>query len=183
MMKNNESKELNKFVPGAEKAVVTKIENIQSDMLRYRPNKLGFLLAILAIVFNAIMFFNLYETQAVTPDILLGVNIVSNILFMLAAFLLAEKCKAYDIKSGYITIGLGVVEIIRIFITPLRYLLKHNQTGTEVAVGIAAGQFTFVTIMMVLAAICLIGAGVLTIIRGRQLLIHLHDLEVKEGVK
>ena len=65
--------------------------------MRYKNNGLSFWLCMLAIVFDVAMFLIIYTTSSCTPNFELGLDLLINVLFLLAAFLTAEKTKAYKI--------------------------------------------------------------------------------------
>ena len=95
---------------------------IQRDRMRFVKNKLSANLAILAIVFNVFYFVNIYRSDVGSYyyTIIIGADIVYNLLFMLAAFLASEGVKNYKINYSWLLIVIGVLQIARIFIIPMR---------------------------------------------------------------
>ena len=69
-------------------------KDIKIDIMRYKANQSSFLLCILAIVLNVAMFLIVYKETNCVPSYLLGIDLIINVVFMLAAFLIAEKTKA-----------------------------------------------------------------------------------------
>jgi len=84
----------------------------KTEIMHYKLNKLSANLALLAIVCNALMFLHIYGIKGCTSDLYLGIDLVINIVFMLFAFLCSENQKKYDIKAGFISIGLGQTDVI-----------------------------------------------------------------------
>lgn len=189
---NNE----NNTVVTPQDKVLENEKGINDDILRYRNNSLGFYLCILAIICNVAMFIIIFGEKNCKPDLALGIDVIVNIVFLLFAFLLAEKCKAYE-TSGYIgSLVLGVIEIARIFWIPLKYYLcnieYHKLYSQHIAqggtakdfsydgiIGLESGQFTATIVLMVLAALFLFGACIITYMRRRRLDEHLKVLGVK----
>jgi hypothetical protein len=179
-------------------------EEIKTDIMRYKTNGISFWLCMLAIVFNVAMFLIIYTTKSCTSDYELGIDLLVNVIFLLAVFLTAEKTKAYNKTAGFCAIGLGVVEIIRIFWIPTKYhnmwlvwneeakavteaLTAQGKTPEEIATslpilsGLNNGQFTWCIILLVAACLSLVAAGVVAIIKSNKLSAHLAKLEEKAG--
>ena len=179
-------------------------EEIKTDIMRYKTNGISFWLCMLAIVFNVAMFLIIYTTKSCTSDFELGIDLLVNVIFLLAAFLTAEKTKAYNKNAGFFAIGLGAVEIVRIFWIPFKYhnlwlawseetklitetLTAQGKTPEEIATslpmlsGLNNGQFTWCIILLVAACLSLVAAGVVAIIKSNKLSAHLAKLEEKAG--
>lgn len=175
-------------------------EEIKTDIMRYKNNGLSFWLCMLAIIFNVAMFLIIYTTRSCTSDYALGIDLLVNVVFMLAAFLAAEKTKAYNKTAGYVAIGLGAIEIARIFWIPLKYykmwigwsekvavlkeqLLAQGKTPEQMAPllptveGLSNVQFTWCVVLLVLTCLSLIAAGVVAIIKANKLNAHLAKLQ------
>lgn len=162
----------------------------KTEIMHYKANKISANLDLLAIVLNALMFLHIYGISACVSDLLLGIDLIINIVFMLFAFLCSENQKKYDINAGYISIGLGLIELARIFFIPFKY---HNQYVSETnelyqayldsiagatgevapfvntAKGLPTGDFTYVVILMAIASAFLIGAGIICILKTNRL--------------
>ena len=158
------------------------VHEIQTDLMRSKPNKVSFLFCVLAIIFNVAMFLIIYQEANCTSDYLLGIDLVINVVFMLAVFLLSEKTKAYKIKAGYVAILMGLIEVGRIFFIPLYYYNKHlSFLETESGVvGLSEGQFIWCAALMILSGVCLVLAGIDTIYKSKRLSAHLARIEGKE---
>lgn len=97
-----------------------KVKNpqLQVEMDRYRPNKMSFWFCMLAIIIMCLVFCFNYEAIS-KSTVMTTVDIITNIILLLFIFLASEKLKAYDINWSYVTIGMAVLNLIRIFIYPL----------------------------------------------------------------
>ncbi|MBR3561035.1 MAG: hypothetical protein IKN81_05855 [Oscillospiraceae bacterium] len=151
------------------------------DRMRFTKNKMSANLALLAIIFNVCFFINIYESDVGSwyYTILVGGSILYNLIFMLAAFLSSEGIKNYKIGYSYLMIVLGIIQIVRIFIYPMK---AHGAVVTiqEQAVTVMeGGQFIRVVLYLVLSAACLFAGAIVGIIRSRALAGHLATLESK----
>ena len=151
----------NAFLVSFKKKLFPKVE-----IMHYKLNRGSFILAIFAIICNALMFLHIYGLQTCKADLFLGLDLVVNIVFMLFAFLCAENQKKYDIKAGFISLGLGVLEVVRIFLIPLRYLLKNIADSST---GLPIGDFIYVAVLLSLAGALLICSGLICIRKTKQL--------------
>ena len=151
------------------------------DRMRFTKNTTSANLALLAIIFNVCFFISIYESDVGSwyYTILVGGSILYNLIFMLAAFLSSEGIKNYKIGYSYLMIVLGIIQIVRIFIYPVK---AHNAVVTiqEQAVTVmGGGQFARTVLYLVLSAACLFVGAVVGIIRSRALAGHLATLESK----
>ena len=175
-------------------------EEIKTDIMRYKNNGASFWLCMLAIVLNVAMFIIIYTTKSCTSDWQLGIDLLVNVIFMLAVFLTAEKTKAYKKTSGYVAIVLGAIEILRIFWIPMKYfkmwqawsaeaakvteeMLSAGKTMEEIALylpkisGLDSTSFTWCVVLLAAACLALVAAGVIAILKSRKLSAHLAKLE------
>ncbi|MBQ3724460.1 MAG: hypothetical protein II904_02955 [Oscillospiraceae bacterium] len=156
-------------------------KNIRLDRMRYTKNTTASGLALLAILFNVFYFISIYESDVGSwyYNILIGASILYNLVFMLAAFLSSEGVKNYKIGYSYAMIILGVIQLARIFIYPMR---AHAATVTiqeQAIVVMGTAQFIRTVLYLVLSAACLFAGAVVGIIRSRALAGHLATLESK----
>lgn len=160
------------------KKVVNKDKTLAIDMMHYKSNKLSFWLIILTIALNIAMFLIIYKTTNCTPDIQLGIDLLVNVMLMLACFLAAEKTKRYDRTWGITSIVIGGVQVVRIFWIPLYFYLKFVQTGK----GLEVGGFVWCVILLILSGASMIAAGIYCIMKHKVLVAHKPLLEI-EGAK
>ncbi len=144
---------------------------IKRDRLRFTKNKLSANLAILAIVLNALYFVSIYKTDVGTYyyKLIIGISIVYNLLFMLAAFLSSEGVKAYKPGYSYLLIALGIGQIIRIFIIPLQAKNATLVVDSVETHAMENGQFIRLCVYLVLSAALCILAGIINISKTRML--------------
>jgi hypothetical protein len=152
---------------------------IRLDRMRYTKNTLSSGLALLAILFNVMFFISIYESDVGTYyyNILVGASILYNLIFMLAAFLCSEGVKNYKLGYAWLMAALGVGQIARIFIYPMR---AHADVVTiqEKTVSVMSdGQFARVTVYLLLSAACLLAGAVVGVIRSRALAAHIASLD------
>ncbi len=155
--------------------------DIRRDRMRFTKNSQSSNLAILAIVFDVLYFVSIYQTNVGNYyyNILMGASILYNLIFMLAAFLASEGVKNYKIHYSWLLLVLGVVQIARIFILPVR---AHGATitiGTTETAVMGDGQFYTLVVWMVLSAACLIASAVINYSKCRALEEHMKTLAGK----
>lgn len=152
-------------------------KQIQLDRMRFTKNALGSRLVYLAILFNVLYFVSVYESDVGTwyYQALIGISVVYNLVFMLVAFLSSEGVKNYKIGYGYLLLGLGAGQIIRIFILPL---MAHSEMTKRsdpvlkkvVEVPVMEGpQFAWIVVFLCLSALCCLAAGIISVNRSRKL--------------
>ena len=154
---------------------------IRLDRMRYTKNTTASGLALLSILFDVFFFISIYESNVGSwyYNILIGASILYNLIFLLAAFLCSEGIKNYKIAYSYLMIALGIGQIIRIFIYPVR---AHNATVIiqEKAVTVMENpQFIRCVLYLLLSAACLIVGAVIGMSRSKALSAHLATLEKK----
>ena len=146
----------------------------KSDIMRYASNKFGFWFCILAIIFDVAMFLIIYTEKNCTPDFQLGIDLLVNVIFLLACFLLAEKMKVYSLKSTYVGFAIAGIQILRIFWMPLKYFLHETSAGLR---GLSGAQFTWCIVLLVASALSLVAASIVTMQRSIRLSKHLKEIE------
>ena len=142
-------------------------DRIKLDRMRYVKDNMPSNFAILAIVFDVLYF-------------VIGISIIVNLLFMLFGFWSSIEVKNYHGKFGYFMIALGVVQIIRIFIYPMR---AHAATylgpdGSAVPV-MNNSQFMLSIVYLCAAAGFMILGGLMSIKNSRTLQNYLDSIEKK----
>ena len=155
-------------------------KQVRLDRMRYTKNTLASTLAIVSILFDVFFFISIYESNVASwyYNILIGASILYNLIFLLAAFLCSEGIKNYKIGYAYFMAVLGIGQIIRIFIYPMR---AHNATVTiqEKAVTVMENpQFIRCVAYLLISACCLFAGAYIGMQRSRQLKVHLAKLGV-----
>ena len=151
---------------------------IQRDRMRFVKNKFSSNLVYLAILADVFFFVSIYKSDVGTYyyNILVGGSIIYNLVFMLAAFLSSEGVKNYNITYSYVLIVLGVLQVVRIFILPMRARGAMVTVGETTVQAMTAGQFTRVVLYLVISAACCLVAAVVGIQRSRALNEHVASL-------
>ncbi len=155
-------------------------EKIKLDRMRYVKDSTPSNLAILAIVFNVFYLALIYTiNNQYFYNFLIGVSVITNLLFMLLGFWCSIEVKNYHGKFGYLMIVLGIVEILRIFVYPMKAHGATTVIGEETIIVMNDGQFTKALIFLGVAACCMIVGGLLSIRDSRILQNHLNSIEKK----
>lgn len=142
---------------------VRDVKDIKKDRLRYTKNTTSATLAYVAILFGALYFVSIYQSDVNNYyyTITIGLSVLYNLVFLLMAFLASEGLKNYKIGYAYGIIGIGILQIARIFGIPM---MAHNTLtvieGTEVPV-MANGQFVYVVVCLLISAAACILAGII----------------------
>lgn len=156
-------------------------KSIRLDRMRYTKNTLASTLAILAIVFDVFYFISIYESNVGSwyYNILIGASILYNLVFMLAAFLSSEGIKNYKIGYSYAMIVLGILQIVRIFIYPMRAHAATVMIQEQPVTVMETRQFIFCVIWLLASAACLLAGAVVGMIRSRQLQRYMDSLDAQ----
>ncbi len=156
-------------------------KTIQRDRMRFTKNGLSATLVYVSILFDVLFFVSIYKSDVGSwyYTILIGASVLYNLVFMLTAFLASEGIKNYKMTFSFVLLGLGVIQIARIFIFPM---MAHGSTvalqGEDVIV-MGDGQFIRCVIYLLASAACLIISAVIGAIRSRALAEHIASLEEK----
>lgn len=146
-------------------------KQIQLDRMRYTKNKLAANLVLLAIVADVFFFINIYKSDVGTYyyTILTGGSVIYNLIFMLFAFLSSEGIKNYKKQYSYVLALLGLIQIVRIFIIPLK---AHNAMvliGTEEVQVMQNAQFLRCVLYLLVSALSLMGSAAVGYLRSLKL--------------
>lgn len=142
--------------------------DLRTDIMRYKKNSASFWLCILAICFDVAMFLIIYKDANCVPNWALGIDLLINIIMILAFFLTAEKTKAYTLNGGYTAYVLGVIQIARIFWIPLTYFIEWVNRQGEIAanpdanlssIGLSSTKFIWCVALLIASAVASIIAG------------------------
>ena len=152
---------------------------IKRDIMRFTKDKSSANLVILAIVFDCLYFVSLYSSDVGSYYYtwVIGASIIYNLLFLLTAFLASEGVK--NRKTGYtaMLIGIGIMQIVRIFYLPMQ---AHAATvvvsGEELAV-MGDGQFIYVSVCLAISGICCLIAAVTSSRNNKALAEHMRSIE------
>ena len=138
------------------------VKDIKKDRLRYTKNTLSSSMTYIAILFNVFYFVSIYQSDVGNYyySITIGLSVLCNLVFLLVAFLSSEGLKNYKLNYAYIIMGIGVLQIVRIFGIPT---MAHNTTvalgGEEVQV-MDDSQFNYVLICLIVSAAACFIAGI-----------------------
>ena len=154
---------------------------IKRDRLRFTKNKLSANLTLLAIVCNALYFISLYSTDISTYyyNVMIGVSVVYNLLFMLISFLSSEGVKSYKLGYSFVLMALGVGQIIRIFVMPMAAKNAIVEVSGVSVPAMDDGQFIYITVLLVASAALCIVAGIVNFFKTRALESYQAELDKK----
>ncbi len=152
---------------------------IQRDRMRFTKDKRSANLVLLAIVFDALYFVSIYQSDPSTYyyNWTIGASIIYNLLFLLTAFLASEAVKSR--KGGFapVLIVLGVLQIVRIFYIPAKAHASVVTVGDVETAVMTDGQYIYVVVCLAVSAACCILAAVNSTINNRALAEHMKSIE------
>ena len=153
---------------------------IKKDRMRFIKNKLPANLALLAILFDVFYFVSIYQSDVrdYYYTIMIGASILYNLVFMLACFLSSEGIKNYKLGYAWLLAGLGIGQIVRIFVLPAQ---AHATELKKVGRVMADGQYTFVVVCLVVSAVCCLAAALIGVYRSVVLKQYQATLETKSA--
>lgn len=146
------------------------VATIKKDRMRFKTNGLSSTLTILAILLNVLYFVCIYKSNATyyyTYNI--GLSIIYNLVFMLAAFLSSIGVKNYKINFSIVLIVIGALQIVRIFGIPMGAFNTIVKVGGEDTRVMQEYQFIRTLVYLIGSAALSIAAGVIGIIRAKIL--------------
>lgn len=152
---------------------------VKRDRMRYNKNSLSSGLALLAIVFDVLYFVSIYRSDVGSYyyQAIIGASIVYNLLFMLMVFLASEGVKNYKMGYSFLLLIVGVLQVARIFILPVK---AHSSTvtlmGEEVQV-MGDSQFMWVIIFLAASALCCVAAAITSFCKNCALASHMASLK------
>ena len=148
--------------------------------MRFIKNKLPANLALLAILFDVFYFVSIYQSDVrdYYYTIMIGASILYNLVFMLACFLSSEGIKNYKLGYAWLLAGLGIGQIVRIFVLPAQ---AHATELKKVGRVMADGQYTFVVVCLVVSAVCCLAAALIGGYRSVVLKQYQATLETKSA--
>ena len=157
------------------------VQTIKKDRLRYTKDSFSSTMAILAIVFDCLFFVSIYQSDVGNfyYTWLIGVSIIYNLVFLLAAFLASESVK--NRKSGYsgVLIVLGIVQIARIFILPRMARAAVVVVNGVENVVMTNGQYMYCVVCLVASAVCCVVAAVISAKNNKILADYMKTIETK----
>jgi hypothetical protein len=145
-------------------------EIIHNDIMRYKTNKLASTLALVSLLFNVLYFCLLYGFRdTYFGTWLIGISVIVTLFSLLITFLSSEGIKNYKKKYAIVLLVLALVQIVRIFILPLKALQYDASDAANAALstryfGVDMGSaacFTWLTIWLCLSAACLVASAVI----------------------
>ena len=160
------------------KAMTPSDKIVNTDIMRYKTNRLPAMLALLSLVFNVLYFCLLYGFKnSFFSNWKIGASVVITLVTLLFTFLASEGIKGYNKKYCIMLLVLAAVQIIRIFILPIQ-ALQNDLGGVENPAlsvryfGMDLSSQAYCAILIIwlsLSAACLIASAVLGYINCTRL--------------
>lgn len=155
------------------------VQTIRKDRMRYTKDSFSSSLVLLAIVFDCLYFISIYQSDVGTYfyNWVIGVSIVYNLVFLLAAFLASESVK--NRRNGYspVLIVLGIIQIGRVFFLPMQaHAATAMVNGVDVVV-MDDKQFVYVSVCLVVSAVCCIVAAITSAKNNKVLADYMRTIE------
>lgn len=154
-------------------------EIVQTDIYRYKKNKLSANLTFLGLAFNCLYFMLLYGIKIGTDNgvatrfasLMIGFSVVLTLVTLLVSFLAEEGIKGYNKKYAIVLWVLAAFQIFRIFGYPL-YGLQNNYLTVNyfwINPTESTTEFIIMVVYLVASAASFIAAGVIGWIRAVNL--------------
>ena len=171
---------------------------IRLDRMRFTKNTTSSRLALLAIVLNVLYFISIYKVNHTAYyTYWMGISIIYNLVFMLAAFLCSEGAKNYDSRYSKVMWILGILQFVRIAILPARMhetLVNEKIPLLETELDIfgyhipammdnvvmPSGQYILVILYLTVSGICLIAAAIVNHRKSKALTAHVANLSLRQ---
>ena len=147
---------------------------LKRDRLRFTRNSISSTLAYVSILFNVFYYVNLYNSDVGNYyyNATTGYSIVYNLLFLLFAFLASEGVKNYSNKFAFVLMGLGALQIVRIFYLPLKaYQATIVIAGESVRV-MEEKQFITIVVFLSISAVAAVVGGLVGLYKTAMLRSH-----------
>ena len=155
-------------------------KNTVLDRMRFVKDKTPSNLALVSIVFDVLYFVVIYRiNKEYFYTLMMGVSIVTNLFYMLLAFLCSEEVKNYHGKFGYLMIALGIVQIVRIFIYPLSATNATALVAGEMNQVMESATFVKCCVYLCGSAAVMIVGGLISIKNSKTLENYMATLEKK----
>lgn len=154
---------------------------VKKDRLRFTKNKFSANMTLLSIVFNAMYFVSIYKSNVGSYyySYMMGISVIYNLVFMLAAFLSSEGVKSYKMGYSYLLILIGLAQIARVLIIPMKAhdtMILLSEVEEKV---MSDTQFWWVTGCLLASAACCIIAGIVGIAKTTTLHNYQKELDKK----
>lgn len=149
-------------------------KNIWTDRMKYTKNASSARFCYLAIALDILYFINIYESDRSTwyYQLLIGVSIIYNLLFMLFTFLASEGVKNYKPNYSILLCVMGAIQLVRVFILPFQAMNAQIKVAQNMEAVMGLPQGIRAIVWLVLSAGCLFAAAAINIRKYRELKNH-----------
>lgn len=142
--------------------------------MRFTRNSTSATLAYVSILFNVFYYVYIYNFDVGNYfyNATTGYSVVYNLLFLLFAFLASEGIKNYNNKFALVLIGLGALQIVRIFYIPLNAFRATIEIAGETVRVMDAKQFALTAVFLSISSVAAIVGGIVGIVKTSMLRSH-----------
>lgn len=147
---------------------------LTKDRMRFTRNSTSATLAYVSILFNVFYYVYIYNFDVGNYfyNATTGYSVVYNLLFLLFAFLASEGIKNYNNKFALVLIGLGALQIVRIFYIPLNAFRATIEIAGETVRVMDAKQFALTAVFLSISSVAAIVGGIVGIVKTSMLRSH-----------
>lgn len=147
---------------------------LTKDRMRFTRNSTSATLAYVSILFNVFYYVYIYNFDVGNYfyNATTGYSVVYNLLFLLFAFLASEGIKNYNNKFALVLIGLGALQIVRIFYIPLNAFRATIEIAGETVRVMDAKQFALTAVFLSISSVAAIVGGIIGIVKTSMLRSH-----------
>lgn len=154
---------------------------VRDDILRYKKNKLASTLALLGLVFNCLYFMLLYSfNNSYFYTIEIGISVLITLVTLLTIFLSSEGVKGYNKKFSTVLMVIAVIQVVRIFTTPMMASQGKSWFADGEFKNVMAGHYfgmtlttsmsaTILTVYLILSAVCLVASAIIGYVYATRL--------------
>lgn len=151
---------------------------ISRDRMRFIKNTQSSNLCYLGILFDVFYFVNIFKSDVGTYyyNVKIGVSIVYNLIFLLAAFLASEGVKNYKKSYSYVLFLLGVIQFARIFFIPAQAHAATTVVNDVATTVMGDGQFFRVCAYLAISGVALLASAFINMKKCNALEEHLKSI-------
>ncbi len=148
------------------------------ELMRYRNDSQSYFLVLGGLALDALYLMVTYSSANIKMidstgvfsriGLVGGIDIMYHIIFMLFAFLTAEKVKTYTLNWGFVSLGLGILQIPRILF-PIKLASMNPPQASTI------GLITSIILVLGSAVMLIVGCY-FSITKSRKLDKHLKEV-------
>ncbi|MCD7860058.1 MAG: hypothetical protein LUH51_07870 [Firmicutes bacterium] len=155
------------------------LQQVKCDRMRYTKDKFSANLVLVAIVFDALYFVSIYQSDVGSYYYtwLIGASIIYNLLFMLLGFLASEGVKSRKSTYTLPLLLLGVMQFVRMVYLPAKAHAASVEISGETIAVMEDGQYIYVLVCLAISGVCCLVAAVASYLNNKKLAAYLASIE------